>query len=68
MSNLSITKTKLEEVKKMTEKNDQEKMEMGSLAGSKGGIRKPVEAASGAGSKGGVRKPKHEDEDEKKND
>ncbi len=52
----------------MTEKNDQEKMEMGSLAGSKGGIRKPVEAASGAGSKGGVRKPKHEDEDEKKND
>lgn len=52
----------------MTEKNEQEKMEMGSLAGSKGGIRKPkTEMASAAGSKGGVRKPKPEDEKKNEN-
>ena len=55
----------------MTERNEQEKMEMGSAAGSKGGVRKPkpeskMEMGSAAGSKGGVRKPKPEDE--KKND
>ena len=50
----------------------EQKMEMCSGAGSKGGVRKPkpksepvMEMASGAGSKGGVRKPDFQKKEKK---